>query len=42
MRRRWLGYLERMDETNLVETVREKKRVPGYTEEGRKNHGMRW
>jgi len=40
IRLRWLGHLERMDETNLK--VRE-ERVPGYIKRGRpKNHGMRW
>jgi len=40
-RLRWLGHLERMDETNLVKRVRD-ERVPGHTKRGRpKNHGMR-
>jgi len=40
-RMRWLGHLERMDETNLVKIVREEK-VPRHMKRGRpKNHGMR-
>jgi len=33
-RLRWLGHLERMDETNLVERVRE-ERVPEHMKRGR-------
>jgi len=33
-RLRWLGHLERMDETNLVKRVREEK-VSGHTKRGR-------
>jgi len=33
-KRRWLGHLERMDETNLVRRVRE-ERVPGHMKRGR-------
>jgi len=32
-RLRWLGHLERMDETNLVKSVRE-GRIPGHTKKG--------
>jgi len=33
-RQRWLGHLERMDETNLVKRVR-KDKVPGHMKRGR-------
>jgi len=33
-RLRWLGHLERMDETNLVKRERE-ERVPGHMKKGR-------
>jgi len=35
-RLRWLGHLERMEETNLVKKVREEE-VPEYIKEGRKS-----
>jgi len=34
IRLKWLGHLERMDETNLVKRVRE-ERVPGHVKRGR-------
>jgi len=40
-RLRWLGHLEKMDETNLIKRVREESSRTYKERKAEKNHGMR-